>query len=156
MTNREKTIEKIIAYFEENEDIFNDCIEELDSWNGYLNDDRYYNMEELDEFMYGKNATDLLNMAFFGHDKDTYRTDSHGDREYGAFNPNRDYFTFNGYGNLVSSDYKDYSAHLDHYFIEELEEEREGIFSIEDNEELSELFDELENEDDEDDESSEG
>ncbi len=43
--------EKIIAYFEENEDIFNSCIEELDSFNGYLKDNRYYEMELLDEFL---------------------------------------------------------------------------------------------------------
>lgn len=41
--------EKIKAYFEENEEIFNACIEELDSYNGYLGDDRYYPMDELDE-----------------------------------------------------------------------------------------------------------
>ena len=152
MTNREKTIEKIIAYFEENTDIFNECIEELDGYNGYLNDDRYYDMYELDDLMEFKSATDLLNMAFFGHDEDTYHTDRYGDREHGAFNPNRDYFTFNGYGNLISSNYKDYSAHLDRYFIEALEEDRDYIGAIDDNKELSELFDELENEDDENDE----
>ena len=149
MTNREKNIEKIIAYFEENNDIFNECIIQLDDYNGYLNDDRYYNMDELDDLLQGKSATDLLNMAFFGHDADTYHTDSHGHREYGAFNPNRDYFTFNGYGNLISSDYKDYSAHLDRYFIEALEDDREYIGALEDSEELTALFDELENEDDE-------
>lgn len=156
MTNREKTIGKIIAYFEENEDIFNECIEELDGCNGYLSDDRYYNMDELDDLMQGKSATDLLNMAFLGRDDDTYHTDSHGNREYDAFNPNRDYFTFSGYGNLISSDYKDYSAHLDRYFIEALEEDRAYIGALEDSEELTALFDELENEDDENDESDEG
>lgn len=141
---REYTIKKIIAFFEENEEIFTACIEELDSWNGYLNDYRYYNMDELDELMQGKSATDLLNMAFFGYDEDTYHTDSHGIREHGAFNPRRNYFTFNGYGNLISSDYKYYSTHLDRYFVEALEENREYIGAIEDSEELTALFDELE------------
>lgn len=153
---RENTIDKIIDFFEENKDIFDECIEELDGCNGYLNDDRYYNMYELDELMQGTDAINLLNRAFFGHDADTYHTDSHGDREYGAFNPNRYYFTFNGYGNLISSDYKDYSAHLDRYFIEALEENRGYICALEDSEELTALFDELENEDDENDESGEG
>lgn len=153
---KENTIKKIIAYFEENEDFFNDCIEELDSYNGYLSDYRYYNMDELGDLMQGKSATDLLNMAFFGHDEDTYHTDSYGNREYGAFNPNRNYFTFNGYGNLISSDYKDYSAHLDRYFVEALEEDRDYIVALEDSEELTALFDELENEDDENNESDEG
>lgn len=39
----------LMSYFEENEDDFNDSIEELDSYNGYLGDDRYYSMDELYE-----------------------------------------------------------------------------------------------------------
>ena len=44
MTTRtkEQITNAIITYFENNEDIFNDCIEELDSYNCYLNDERYY------------------------------------------------------------------------------------------------------------------
>jgi hypothetical protein len=152
MTNRENTIKKIIAYFEENEDIFNECIEELDDYSGYLGDNRYYSMYDLDELMESKTPTDLLNMAFFGHDADTYHTNRHGDREYGAFNPNREYFTFNGYGNLISTDYPDYSEYIDKYAIEEMSDNRRWIDAIDDNAELSDLFDELENEDDESDE----
>ena len=147
MATREEKINAIIKYFEENETVFNDCIEELDSWNGYLNDDRYYNMDELDDLMQGKSATDLLNMAFFGRDDDTYRTDSAGNKEYGAFNPNRDYFSFNGYGNLVSSDYKDYSAYNDKFAVEEMADTRDFIYAIDDNEELAALFDALEDSD---------
>lgn len=138
--------EKIKAYFEENEDVFNACIEELDSYNGYLGDNRYYPIDELDELMNGKSATDLLNMAFFGHDEETWTTNSYGEKEYGAFNPNREYFTFNGYGNLVSADYKDYSAFLDDYAIEAMSENRTYIDTIEEFDELAELFDELEEE----------
>lgn len=138
--------EKIKAYFEENEEIFNVCIEELDGWNGYLGDDRYYPMDELDELMSGKSVTDLLNMAFFGHDEKTWTTNSYGEKEYGAFNPNREYFTFNGYGNLVSADYKDYSAFLDDYAIEAMSKNRIHIDTIEEFEELATLFDELEEE----------
>lgn len=137
-------IEKIIAYFEENKDIFNDCIEELDSYNGYLGDNRYYFMGELDEIMSGKSATDLLNMAFFGYDEDTHHTDGHGNIEYGAFNPNRDYFTFNGYGNLISTNYPDYSASLDGYCIMDMCENRYYIDTIDEYPELSALFDDLE------------
>lgn len=138
--------EKIIAYFEENKELFNYCIEELDGYNGYLGDDRYYDMEELDELFGNTPAIDLLNRAFFGHDEDTWTTDSRGDREYGPFNPNRDYFTFNGYGNLVSSNYKDYSGYLDTYAVERMAENRSYIFTIESDEDLSALFDELESE----------
>lgn len=134
----------IIEYFENNEDIFNDCMEELDSYNGYLGDDRYYSMDELDELHNGIEPSELLRRAFFGYDEETYTTDRDGNKTYGAFNPNRDYFRYNGYGNLVSADYKDYSAYLDRYAIEAMSENRNYIDTLDDNEELSALFDELE------------
>lgn len=145
----ENTIKKIIAYFEENEDTFNDCIEELDSYNGYLGDDRYYEMDMLNDLFTDCDNIDLLNRAFFGRDDDSWHTDGHGEKIYGAFNPNRDYFYFNGYGNLVSSNYKDYTHKLDEYFIEALSENRSYIDTIENDEELTALFDELENENEE-------
>ena len=138
------TIEKIIEYFENNEETFNNCIEELDSYNGYLNDDRYYKMEMLNDIYHGSDPLEILERAYYGRDDDTWHTDAHGNKIYGEFNPNREYFYYNGYGNLVSSNYKDYSAHLDHYVIESMSENRPYIDSIEDNDELSALFDELE------------
>lgn len=147
MTTRtkEEIIKAIIAYFENNEDIFNDCIEELDSYNGYLNDDLYYTMDMLNEFYQGTEPTEILYRAFYGYDEDTVTSDSSGNKIYGTFNPNRDYFKFNGYGNLVSTNYKDYTGHLDSYAIESMSENRQYIDTIEDNEELTALFDELEN-----------
>ena len=137
-------ISDIIKYFKENEDVFNDCMEELDSYNGYLGDDRYYNMDELNDIYGGQEPQEILFRAFYGFDADTWMTDSSGNKEYRAFNPNREYFYFNGYGNLVSSDYKDYSANLDRYAIEAMSENRNYIDSIEDDDILADLFDELE------------
>lgn len=148
----ENTIKKIIAYFEENENTFNECIEELDSYNGYLGDDRYYGMDWLNELFAGCTNIELLNRAFFGRDDDNWHTDAHGKKIYGSFNPNRYYFYFNGYGNLVSSNYKDYTHKLDKYFVEELSENRSHIYTIENDEELTALFDELESEPEEDNE----
>lgn len=147
-TKRTRTAEEITAdiieYFEKNGDIFTDCIEELDSYNGYLGDSHYYSMDELDEFYKGSDPLEILRRAYYGRDDDTYTTDSSGNKTYGEFNPNRDYFYYNGYGNLVSSDYKDYSALLDHYAIEAMSENRYYIDSIDNDEELTALFDELE------------
>lgn len=140
------TAKKIIAYFEENEEVFNRCIEELDGYNGYLGDDRYYSMDEIDDLYSGQSATEILIRAFYGYDSETWSTSAHGEKEYGPFNPNRDYFSFNGYGNLVSSDYKNYYGHLDGYAVEAMAENRLYIDSIEDDEELSALFDVLEEE----------
>lgn len=148
MLNENRTKEAVIAdiihYFKENEDIFSNCMEELDGYNGYLGDDRYYSMEELNELYNGQEPQEILLRAFYGFDADTWSTDSSGDKEYGAFNPNRDYFYFNSYGNLVSSDYKDYSDKLDSYAIEEMSENRNYIDSIENDDTLAALFDELE------------
>ena len=141
---KEAVVADIIQYFKENEDVFNDCMEELDGYNGYLGDDRYYSMEELNDLYSGQEPQEILFRAFYGFDADTWSTDSSGNKTYGAFNPNRDYFYFNGYGNLVSSDYKDYSSNLDAYAIEEMIENRNDISSIEENPDLSKLFDELE------------
>lgn len=141
---QEEITADIIAYFENNEDIFNDCMEELDSYNGYLGDDRYFSMDELDELHNGTEPSELLRRAFYGYDEQTYTTDRDGNKTYGAFNPNRDYFRYNGYGNLVSADYKDYSGMLEPFAIEVMRENRDYIDSIDNDEELTALFDELE------------
>lgn len=141
----EEVTADIIAFFKDNEDIFNEAIEELDAYNGYLDDNRYYTMDKLDEFYTGTEPSEILCRAYYGYDEETYTTDGSGNREYGQFNPNRDYFTYNGYGNLVSADYKDYTGYLDKYAIEAMGENRHYIDSIEQSDELAALFDELEN-----------
>lgn len=140
----EEVTADIIEFFKNNEDIYNEAIEELDSYNGYLGDDRYFSMDELDELHNGTEPSELLRRAFFGYDEETYTTDRDGNKTYGAFNPNRDYFRYNGYGNLVSADYKDYSGQLDKYAVESMSENRRYIDSIEQSDELAALFDELE------------
>ena len=136
-----RTIEEIKkaikAYFEANEDDFITVIEELDSYNGYLGDDRYYNMDELDEMLYGLTPSEVLARTYYGGDDDT--KDANGNR--GEFNPNRAYFYYNGYGNLVRTDYKDnYMYHLDDYFINDLIENECNLYEIPD--EVQELIDE--------------
>lgn len=140
----EKIIEKIIEYFDDHEDVYNEASEELDAYNGYLGDNRYYSMDELDELYNGTDPTEILCRAFYGHDEDVWTINKYGEKEYGPFNPNREYFKYNGYGNLVSSNYKDYSMLLDHYIIESMLENRHYIDTIDNDPELSELFDELE------------
>lgn len=114
--------------FNENEELFNSTIEELDGYNGYLGDDRYYEMEYLNEFYNSVEPLELLQRAYFGRDDDNYITDSNGNKTYSKFNPNRNYFYYNGYGNLVSSDYKDYSYKLDNYFIDALLENYQYLY----------------------------
>ena len=142
--NRNVIVEKIIEYFKNNEEVFNAAIEELDAYNGYLGDDRYYEMEYLSEFYSGADPIELLNRAYFGRDDETWTTDGNGNKTYGSFNPNRDYFYYNGYGNLVSADYKDYTGYIDVYVVEAMSENRQYIYTIEEETDLCVLFDELE------------
>lgn len=135
----EEITNKIVAWFEENEDVFNQAIEELDAYNGYLGDDRYYDMYDFDELHSGMTPIEILNRAFYGYDEDTSTEDNHTE-----FNPNRDYFRYNGYGNLVSADYKDYSDHMDAYAVRAMLEDRDEICAIEENDKLCALFDALE------------
>ena len=138
-------VEKLYNHFAENEDDFIDSIEELDSYNGYLGDDRYYSMDELYELTQVNSQDDfdnLMNRIYYGHDDDC------GDGS--AFCPNRNYFYYNGYGNLVSSDYKDYSDHLDNYFIESLIDNYNSL-ALPDG--VEEIFEEYENQDDDNDDS---
>ena len=101
-------------------------------------------MEYLTDFYSDTDPIELLQRAYFGYDADNRITDRHGEKHYSSFNPNRDYFTYNGYGNLVSTDFPDYSAHLDEYAVQSMSEHRNYIDTIESDEELTALFDELE------------
>ena len=111
--------ETLLEYYKNNEEVFNHDIEELDRWNGILGDDRIEEMDFLDEIYQGEDATEILRSAYFGHDDDTWHYEN-GEKVYGEFNPNRDYFYFNGYGNLVSTDYKDYSDYLDLDYVQDI------------------------------------
>ena len=150
---------QVQSYFEDNEEEFINTIEELDSYNGYLGDDRYYCMDELADFYLPSFVSDnlrhineareefdsFLNRIYYGHDADNWITDSNGEKEYKAFCPNRNYFTYNGYGNLVSTDFKDYSDYLDKSFVEEIYNNQAHL-NIPDA--VQEIFDEYDNKED--------
>lgn len=102
----------------------------LSIWNEYASENGYnniYNMEEFDDICEDMTATEIACKCI-----------------YGEFNPNHDYFKFNGYENFESSDYL-----TDLIYIDDLADyivRNEETF---DNDDLQEYFDELE-EDEED------
>ena len=106
-------VDELMNYYRENMEDFNDDIEELDNWTGCLYDNKIHLMEELNEFFEGVEPEEVLQRAFYGYDEPVDK-----DEERLPFNPNRNYFYFNGYGNLVSIDEVDYSDYLDNYFIQ--------------------------------------
>ena len=62
-----------------------DIVSQLNSLNGSFETYVLYNMDDFDEMMEGYTPTELAERIFFGD-----------------FNPNGDYFFFNGYANLES------------------------------------------------------
>ena len=78
----------------------------------YYPDDMLYPMDEISEFI--TDVWEALRSSFFGYDYNPYR-----DENRDQFNPNRDYFAFNAYGNLVSIDAHDYVAWLSRMISED-------------------------------------
>ena len=139
--SKEEIVNDILGYLRDNEDDFVELMKELDSWNGYLGDDRWYDMDELNELYCGTEPIEILQRAYFGIDNDDWTIDRHGEKRYVSFNPNRNYFSFNGYGNLVSSDYRDYSDYLTDTTVLDAFKVRDNICCPD---ALEEFFDELE------------
>jgi hypothetical protein len=93
--------EEITNYLEENEQEFICIIEELGSWNGYLDGDRWEDMDFLDDYLCNEKPLDLLILGK-------------------NFNPYDDYFRFDVYGNLESTNYKEYNDYISDYFIDDI------------------------------------
>lgn len=114
--------QQLLEYYKENTEDFNHDIEELDSWMGYLCDNRVISMEEFDDCYEGTSPLEILRRAYFGYDYDASTLE-----EKEPFNPNRDYFYLSGLGDLVSTDHQDYSEYLDEDFVEEIIENEQDL-----------------------------
>ena len=123
--------ETLLNYYQEHEDDFNHDIEELDSLNYILGDRRVAKMDMLDEFYQGKDITEILKRAYYGYDYDSLHEEN-GVRIADKFNPNRDYFYSNAYGNLISTDYKDYSDYLYLDFMDNIIENEHYLVDMSD------------------------
>ena len=81
------TMNRIRKYFEDNPEIFNTCVEQLDDYNGYLDGEHCYSMDEFDEICFGLTSTEIALKIYYGFDADSYTTDSYGNKSYSEFNP---------------------------------------------------------------------
>lgn len=119
MTKQEKIIEALENMHEW------DIMSAHNESNPYSN---IYHMDELDDILSGTSPSEVARLIFFGD-----------------FNPNHDYFTFNGYGNLESV----YSI-WDKIYIDEIAEYRIDNDEDFDDSDIRRILDEGD-EDDEDD-----
>ena len=112
-------------------------------WNEYCQDANRYDDEIIDahtleELIENSNDTmNWLNRFYFGYDD--YNKE-------GSANPNRNYFTFNGYGNIISFDYiyNSYTEEFSYIFVDELINyivENENSFGVD---EIQEILEEAE------------
>lgn len=85
-------------------------LQHMNAYDGCFEETSYYDMDEFDEFLSGRTPMEIAQMIYFGN-----------------FNPNDDYFRFNGYENLESANWPDVVAeaedleddiinHLTHYY----------------------------------------
>jgi len=107
----DEIVEKALEYFENNEQDFNYTIEELDSWCGYLDGQRYEYMDCIGDYFYDSSVKDIIEAALNGIDVSG-----------GNFDTDREFFYWD-WNQLVSTDNNSYSDWLNRYFIEKLYEE---------------------------------
>ena len=128
--------ERIIDLFKEMNDggvisVWNEYCREVNKF-----DDEIMDAYELEEWANNSGDTmNILNCFFFGSDEG---------REGTSANPNRNYFKFNGYGNIISFDYI-YNQFTDEFHYVDADELAEYIAENEEafyNDEIQEIIDE--------------
>ena len=87
---------RMVDYWKAHNDSFSRVCEDLDSYDGFLDDDRLYPMDELDDLLYDKKPSEVLQMV---------DTDN--------FNYNDDYFYYDIYG-IRSTNEKEYYNDVDY------------------------------------------
>ena len=104
--------DRMIDYWKAHNDSFSRVCEELDSWDGFLGDDRIYSMDELDDLLCDKKPSEVLRMV-----------------DTGNFNYNDDFFYYSIYG-IRSTDEKEYFNDVDYLEVfEELIDNYGKIFN---------------------------
>ena len=118
----------MIDYWKAHNDSFSRVCEELDSWDGFLGDDRIYSMDELDDLLGDKKPSEVLQMV-----------------DTGNFNYNDDFFYCDIYG-IRSTDEKEYYDYVDYSEVfEKLIDDYSKIFNYHYGRAYYELFNDIDN-----------
>lgn len=129
MATKQELLDKIISYFEGDDELFSDCIEELDDATGILGRDRWHPMEEIEDYFDGYTVLQLLDIG--------------ANNIY--FDPYDDYFRIGG-GGIETTDDRTYHMYLNATNVMKMVDNLSYIKILNDpeNNDLAELFDELE------------
>ena len=99
-------------------------------WNEYCYatnsyDDEIFTMDMFSEFYSSYDAEEVARRCFYGHDEWN---------EESSFNPNREFFYLNGYGNPISIDYVGYNEYADKFMCSQLDEDALAEYIADNNE----------------------
>ena len=115
--NENDYITRIKTYFNTNKTELFEIVSQINSYDSSLQHLEFLDMEDLDMYLDGLTPTDIANKIFFGD-----------------FNPNHQYFRFNGYENLESFDQWELNKEL----FDNIDEIIERIVDLKDEIELPE------------------
>ena len=99
---------RMIDYWKAHNDSFSNVCEELDSWDGFLGDDRIYSMDELDDILGDKKPSEVLQMVDtpnFDYSDDYFYYDIYGIRSTNE----KDYFNYVDYSDVFEKLIDDYN-----------------------------------------------
>ena len=102
-------------YWKAHNDSFSRVCEELDSWDGFLGDDRIYSMDELDELLCDKKPSEVLQMvdtANFDYSDDYFYYDIRGIRSTNE----KDYYSYFDYSDIFEKLIDDYNQVFSHSY----------------------------------------
>ena len=100
--------DRMIDYWKAHNDSFSRVCEELDSWDGFLGDDRIYSMDELDDLLGDKKPSEVLQMVDtpnFDYSDDYFYYDIYGIRSTNE----KDYFNYVDYSDVFEKLINDYN-----------------------------------------------
>ena len=122
-------------------DLLVEICEELDSWNGFLGDDRCYNMCDIDDLLYGEKPSEIIDMITSDFDSSCdyfyfsmYGLESCSDRADHYLDSFSDEEILDNYlnnachCNLSNSDFEELAELYESYFDDDTEEETDEEF----------------------------
>ena len=117
---------RMTEYWKTHNDSFSNVCEDLDSYDGFLGDDRIYSMDELDDLLCDRKPSEVLQMV-----------------DTANFDYSDDYFYYNIYG-IRSTNEKDYCDYVDYSDVfEKLIDDYGQVFSHSYGHDYFELFDDV-------------
>lgn len=124
--NKTTLMNNLKGYLLDNSEELLQVVSDINSWNGQLDYLDFISMDFFDDYMEGNSPSWIAERIY-----------------YGDFNPNDDYFMFNGYGNLES--YDEYKAieECKGYIDEIVDALFDNIDNIEASDTIMDMFEEL-------------